>query len=223
MKSSSQHAQVDDLVVTDVAPFTLGVEISRDVGGVQREGYFLPVIHRNTTIPVSRVERVGTCEANQTHIRIRIYQGEARTTKDNLLLGDFEVSGIPRGPAGQPVDIRFTYDINGVLEVEATIVETKQKASHVVTRHAQTLSETEIRLALEAMQALKAHPREDAVNRLLLRRAERLYQELPMRERQLLDSLLAGFEEVLELRDAEAIDRYREELQAFVSTYDEPE
>ncbi|MDA7528033.1 hypothetical protein OAF98_03440 [Planctomicrobium sp.] len=70
------------------------------------------------------------------------------------------------------------------------------------------------------MQALKTHPRDEQENRFLLRRAERLYAELPLRERQLLDGLLSGFEEVLELRDKEAIEKYVEQLREFVAAYD---
>jgi molecular chaperone HscC len=130
------------------------------------------------------------------------------------------VTGIPRGPAGRPIDIRFTYDLNGVLEAEATIVETKQKATHVFTRHARGLSAEAVHRAVADMQALKLHPREDAVNRFLLRRAERLYAELPLREREVLDGLLSGFEEVLELRDAEAMERYRNSLEEFLARFE---
>ena len=63
-----RSAGLEDLVVTDVAPFTLGVEIVRDMAGTIREGYFLPIINRNSTIPISRVERVGTMAPNQTMI-----------------------------------------------------------------------------------------------------------------------------------------------------------
>ena len=104
----------------------------------------LPIIHRNTTIPVSRVKRVSTIAPNQTKIRVKVYQGENRRVDDNLLLGEFDVEGIPRRPAGQEVDVRFTYDLNGVLEVEATIVETKHKVTHVITRHARGMSAEQI-------------------------------------------------------------------------------
>lgn len=215
-----RHERLSEMVVTDVAPFTLGVEITRDVGGHDRDGYFLPIINRNTTIPVSRVERVQTRYPNQTGIKVSVYQGESRLTKDNILLGEFKVEGIPRGPAGRPIDIRFTYDLNGVLEAEATIVETKQKATHVFTRHARGLSAEGVQQAVAAMQAMKLHPREDAINRFLLRRAERLYAELPLGEREALEGLLNGFEEVLELRDAEAIERYRNSLEEFLARFE---
>ena len=166
----ARDQSVEDLVVTDVAPFTLGMEVSKTFGHEKREGYFLPIIHRNSTIPTSRVERVQTVAANQTTLAVKIYQGESRRVEDNLFLGEFEVKGIPPGPAGQPVDVRFTYDLNGVLEVEAAVVETKKSVSHVVTRHARGLSAKQIAEAVRQMEKLKTHPREESVNRLLLRR-----------------------------------------------------
>jgi len=157
-----------DLVVTDVAPFTLGVEVSKRLGHEHRSGYFLPMIERNTTIPVSRVQRLSTLEPNQTTIQVKIYQGEGRRVEDNLFLGEFELAGIPRGPAGQDVDIRFTYDLNGVLEVEALIVATKKKVSHVITRHTRGLSQEQVQHALKDMEKLKTHPREEALKRFAI-------------------------------------------------------
>lgn len=211
---------LDDLVVTDVAPFTLGVETSRQFGVEHVGGYFLPIIHRNTTLPVSQSKIVATVSPNQTKVTVRVFQGESRRVKDNLLLGEFEVDGIPRGPAGQHVEIRFTYDLNGVLEVEAMVVETRRKVSHIITRHARTMSPEAIARAVVEMQALKTHPREEANNRLLLRRAERLYQELSLFERDMLESLIDGFEESLELRDQEAIARNGAALQEFLDRHD---
>ena len=211
---------VKDLVVTDVAPFTLGVEIAKDFGPERRSGYFLPVIERNTTIPVSRCQRVGTVEPNQTNIRVRVYQGESRRVEDNLFLGEFEVHGIPRGPAGQDIDIRFTYDLNGVLEVEATVVETKKQVSHVITRYAHGLTPAQVSAAVQAMAKLKTHPREEQVNRFLLQRAERLFQELARDEREVLGQLLDGFESALAMQDPAAIERHREVLEEFLDLHD---
>ena len=172
-------AAVEELVVTDVAPFTLGIAIAKRLGGDLRDGYFDSVIDRNTTIPVSRVKRYSTVQPNQTALVVSVYQGESRRVEDNLLLGEFEVRGIPLGPAHQPVDVRFTYDLNGVLEVEATIVATKQTVSHVIARHAQGMTDAQIRAAVAAMAKLKAHPRDEEVNRFVLLRAERVFKELP--------------------------------------------
>jgi len=216
----ARQESVKDLVVTDVSPFTLGINISKQFGMERRTGYFLPLINRNTTIPVSRVERVSTVDPNQTEVVVQIYQGEHRKVEQNIHLGEFTVKGIPRGPAGQSVDIRFTYDLNGVLEVEATVVETQQKVTHVVTRHARGLTAEQIGQAVKDMTKLKTHPRSEAANRFLLRRAERLYMELPVEEREVLSHLLDGFEGSLDLQQPEVIERHREALQTFLDRHD---
>ena len=129
--------------------------------------------------------------------------------------------GIPRGPAGQAVDIRFTYDLNGVLEVEATVVATNAKANLVITQYAQKLSSQQIAQAVAEMAALKHHPREDTVNRFLLKRAERIYQELPRDARDLLSQYLDGFEGAMDQQeDPAAIERWRQLLTEFLNNYE---
>ena len=216
----AREESVNDMVVTDVAPFTLGVEVSKRMGHEHRAGYFQAIIDRNTTIPVSRSQSLSTLVPNQTSIQLKIYQGESRRVEDNLFLGEFEISGIPRGPAGQEVDIRFTYDLNGVLEVEACIVATKKKFSHVIARHAKGLSQEQIQQALKAMEKLKTHPREESVNRFLIKRAERVYQELSQEGRDALGQLLDGFEAVLSMQDIPAIEAHRKVLEEFLDRHD---
>jgi molecular chaperone HscC len=211
---------VDDLVVTDVAPFTLGISITKSFAGGLQDGYFSPIIGRNTTIPVSRIERYSTLHANQTSIHVQVYQGEARKVSENLLLGEFEVKGIPPGPPGQSVDIRLTYDLNGVLEIEATVVATKKTINHVIAKHAKGLNEEQIRRAVKAMEKLKTHPREEAVNRFVIARAERLYKELPEDLRRMLGELLDGFEAGLQTQEPETIERHRLNLEMFLSLHD---
>lgn len=211
---------VDDLVVTDVSPFTLGVETTKEFAGTLKPGYFLPIINRNTTIPVSHLRRVETVSPNQPTIRVRVFQGESRMVRDNLLITEFDVNGVPPGPPGQEIDIRFTYDLNGVLEVEATVVETKRTVTHVVTRYAKGLSKVDIDKAVRNMAELKTHPREEAENRFLLRWAERLYRELPLGDREHIDVMLGGFEEALERKDEELIEKFRIQLRQYLSAMD---
>lgn len=212
---------VEDLVVTDVAPFTLGTNVCKELGSEMRPGYFLPVIHRNTTIPISRVKRLATVAPNQPRVEIGIYQGENRRVDDNLLLAQFMIDGIPKGPPRDVLDLRFTYDLNGVLEVEATVIETGRRVSHVVTRYARDMSAEQIREAVRQMQALKIAPREEAQNRLLLQRAERIFRELPLTEKGWLGQLLDAFESALEIGDREAIEQSRQALCEFLGPLDE--
>lgn len=217
----ARNQSVDDLVVTDVAPFTLGIEVCKELGLDMQAGYFLPIIHRNTTIPVSRVQEVSPVEMNQTMVAVKIYQGESRRVEQNLLLGEFKVQGIPLGAAEERrIAVRFTYDLNGVLEVEATIVANGTKATHVVTRYAKGMSQRQIDEAVRDLQRLKTHPREEAVNRTLIQRAERIYQELPMLQREVLSRLLDQLESALALQEPKLIDQHRQALLDFLESID---
>ena len=116
--------------------------------------------------------------------------------------------------------MRFTYDLNGVLEVEATVVETQKKSSIVITQHARGLTEQQIARAIDEMQTMKTHPREETANRFLLKRAERIYRELPLMDREMLADVMDGFETALDMQDQEVIERFRLELEMFLSRYE---
>ena len=208
----ADDAAVDDMVMTDVCPFTLGVEIVKDFGRREMAGYFLPVIHRNTTIPVSKEEIVHTLRPNQRRIEVRVYQGESRKVKDNLLLGTLEVTGIPPGPAGQPVHLRFTYDLNGILEVEAYVPESGQKFHTVLAQHAKGLSKKEVESAIARMQELKFYPRDDLQNRHLVLFAERVIGEVNPHQREELEQALDSFEASLESGDKQVFESARQGL-----------
>ena len=210
------NSAVDDLVVTDVCPFTLGIEVSRQLGDELANLYFLPIIDRNTTIPASRVKRVSTVSYGQKSVDLNIYQGEGRKVTDNLLIGSFKAKGIPDGPAGQEVDVRFTYDLNGVLEVEATIVATGFKVTHVLTRYAKTLGPEQLKAALLQLQQLKVHPRDQLPSQNTLKRAERIYSELPPRLRDQLGEFIAEFEGALLSQDPKIVENVRRELESFL-------
>jgi len=142
---------VEDMVMTDVCPFTLGVEVVKEFGARRATGYFQPVIHRNTAIPVSREEEFQTLDDNQEHILLRIYQGESRRTEENLKLGELDVTGIPANPAGFAIVVRFTYDLNGLLEVEAVVRETHERFRTVLRQEQAGLSDREFERARKKM------------------------------------------------------------------------
>ncbi|MED4461688.1 Hsp70 family protein [Metabacillus fastidiosus] len=193
-----RNETLQELILTDVCPFTLGTSISKRVTNNEVEdGYFFPIIERNTPIPVSRVEKFHTVNDLQTNILVDVYQGESRYVKNNLKIGEMMVE-VPPAPAGiQEIDVRYTYDLNGLLEVEVTILSTGEKKMMIIEQNSGNLTEEEINARMEELKSIKIHPRERTENRLLLAKGERLYEEALGERRQEIAFLLEGFERVL--------------------------
>ncbi|QLG38241.1 MULTISPECIES: molecular chaperone HscC [unclassified Paenibacillus] len=209
----SRHEDLQEVILTDVCPYTLGTSVSVSLGnGRYESGMFSPIIERNTVIPVSRVERYYTIDDNQTSLTADIYQGESRVAKNNVKLGDLAIS-IPPAPGGeQAVDIRFTYDINGILEVEVTAVGTGEKKVAIIQAKETELSKEEIIERFKALEAIKIHPRERMENRLLLARGERMYEESLSEHREIIAKAMLGYEETLKRQDDKEIKKEAEKL-----------
>jgi molecular chaperone HscC len=201
-----RDATLQERVLTDVAPFTLGVEVSRREGpGLVINDLFLPIIERNTVIPASRAKVISTLHDRQKSILIRVYQGEARRAKDNILLGEFSVR-VPSAPAGKQVaDVRFTYDVNGLLEVEATVLSTGARQRIVIEGNPGLLTPEQVEQRLAALEHLKVSPRDQAENVAALARAERLYEELLGGGREAVGDDIARFLAALETDDVRTI------------------
>ncbi len=209
---------VDDLVVTDVAPFTMGISSGTKMGTRVVSGLFSPILERGTVIPASRVERFFTLEDGQTQLQVEVFQGEHSLCKDNQKLGEMLVTQLPHRRAGEAwVDVRFTYDLNGILEVEATVMDTGRVSHLVLERRPGKLSATQIERAREAMTRIKFHPRDSLPNRTALARADALYVETSGYERELLGQALGRLRAALETQDAALIDPAREALNALVA------
>ncbi|MFT3706249.1 MAG: Hsp70 family protein [Archangium sp.] len=118
------------IMITDVAPYTLGVEVmTRTDSGTPLSGMFSPIIQRNSTIPISRTEVYRTTHDDQRAVQIRVFQGEDRFAKNNAFLDEYLVEGVPSGKAGvEAVAVTFTYDLNGILQVKTKVVSTGKEA-----------------------------------------------------------------------------------------------
>ena len=198
----SRDAALEEVVMTDVAPYSMGIAVSRHLDrSTMSNGHYDPIIERNSVIPMSRVKRYVPSSNQQSALRIDIYQGEARMVADNIKLGQLTVA-LPSGSRDEnSVDVRFTYDVNGLLQVEATLVRTGKVASLLIEGNPGVLAEDEIKARFAALSELKIHPRERIENRTLLARGERLYQLLRGRLREQMGDELLRFEQALETQD----------------------
>lgn len=197
-----RNVSLKEMILTDVCPYTLGTDvIRRSNNGSVDSGYFLPIIERNTPIPVSRVERLYTAHDQQSIISVEVYQGESRLVKNNVKIGELQVA-VPKAERGeQSIDVRYTYDINGVLEVEVTVVKTQERKTIVIEQNPGQSTPEVIQARLQELAHLKIHPRDRSENRLLLARCERLYEEYIGQEREYIAQLTYEFERVLATQD----------------------
>ncbi|HEY0312847.1 MAG TPA: molecular chaperone HscC [Allosphingosinicella sp.] len=209
-----RDAALDEIRLTDVCPFTLGVDVAeRDQFGVLHTGLFAPIIERNTVIPASRIHSFSTMADNQRRVRFGIYQGEARHVAGNVKLGEMTVPVPPR-PAGEvQVDCRFSYDVSGLLEVDVTIPSTGVAKQLLICDDKDAPSDADVANRREVLAALKVHPREAAPNAAALARAERCYESLLGDRRDFVGRLIDSFETVLQRQDPRGIETYRAELE----------
>jgi len=150
----SGEYRAKDIVLLDVTPLSLGVEV---LGGL-----FDVVIPKNTTIPTRKTKIYTTAEDNQTSVWIKVYQGERKIARENRLLGEFELSGIPPAPRGVPqIEVTFDIDVNGILTVSAVEKATGKKAD--IKIHARTgLTEEEIQRMIKEAQEKEEEDRKRA-------------------------------------------------------------
>jgi molecular chaperone HscC len=216
----ARDAALDDVVLTDVMPYSLGIIAAAPVGERMVNDRFSPIIERNTPVPVSRVERYHTVADQQRQILVDVRQGESPVGSENLSLGKLEVAVKP-APAGQAgVEVRFTYDANGLLEVEARTHPDGERHELIIESQGARLSPAEIAATRERLQALKRHPRDEADNRYLIERAKRLFEDRLGNDRTMLQDWLAQFEAVLQTQDERQIRQARQQFKDALDSID---
>lgn len=165
----NKDQSLKEVVLTDVCPFSLGIAVGSD-------DQFSPILERNIVIPASRVSTYSAMHKGQREIHVQIYQGEHRLCRENVFLGELTVK-LPPNDDCLAIDVRFSYNPNGILDVDVHVPATGENLQKVVINQQSTMSELQIEKAREQLQTLKIHPRDQLLNKSLLLRAERLYSE----------------------------------------------
>ncbi len=209
----SRNAKLDEIILTDVCPYTLGTQIARrDPNGQVHNGYFHPIILRNSTVPISREDVFYPMHDQQHQLTIDIFQGENPLVANNIKLGEITLDLDKRKRNEENgVTVRFTYDINGLLQVEVTELATQRRHELLLEQNPGLLTPEDIRARLAALAELKVHPRHQQENIAALARAERLYEEF-LHERSQLQDWIMHFRATIESQDVALIERHRVQL-----------
>ena len=209
----------DGILITDVCPYTLGVSILGYIGGIPVDDIFDVIIPRNITIPVTKEKIYGTVQDNQTAVEIKVYQGENKKASANNFLGNFMIENIPPEPAfKQKVNIAFSYDTNGILQVEGTIVNTGEKVDITVeTTGVEMVKEIDLDAWKDAPDSRKYRAVINKAEKLINNDEAELHEiDMDMLIRQIKKGLLEG-------EDKAVLNKYKDELSEILYAIEEEE
>lgn len=189
---------IKDLVLTDICPFTLGVSVVNYVN--EKNPIMSALIERNSVLPCSKTDWYTNVRDNQPKITLGIYQGEAYYCNDNLKLGSIEMEVQPVKKGENHLKVCFTYDINGILEVEVTDCtnpESERTKREVLASENLRLSEEEINRRLEELQAYKLLPCGGIRAKMVMARGERLFSQTLGSRRRMVSAVMQKVQEAV--------------------------
>lgn len=193
-----RNINVKDILLTDVCPFSLGIAT---VGDEILENKFSAIIDRNSILPTSIAQIYTTTYDFQEIIKIEVYQGESLDITNNIKLGEFDVK-VPKNIKGKElVEVRFTYDINGILEVQTTVLSNNDIKKQVIVSKGSRLTKEEINKKLKELSKYKLNNKDTDESKMLIAVGERLFEEASGEIRNRISYLLSYYSEMLKTHD----------------------
>ena len=205
----------EGLMAIDVCPYTLGLSVSRtNAAGKLEHGFFDPLIKKNTPIPTRQSEIYSTSSDNQEIVHIEVYQGEGTRVEENVLVSDdIYVHGIPKAPAGhERIEVTFSYDINGLIQVEAVVLSTGERIQEVIQSQEGVMSEEEKSEAIVRMEEEEGTSEAYERAKKAIHRAEKLKTACSEDDKVRLDEQIQLLQEAIDAEDVRAIERNEQKL-----------
>ncbi|MGL5436477.1 MAG: Hsp70 family protein [Lachnospiraceae bacterium] len=215
----ARNKDIKELVLTDICPFTLGTNVVNYADNSRP--IMSPIIERNSILPTSKNQFYSNAYDNQARIEIGIYQGEAFHVEDNLKLGaiSMDILAMPKGAVG--IEVYFSYDINGILEVEVIDHTKKERKKTVLVSQQLKMSETEIAKRLQVLHNLKLQPPGSERVRYVIAKGERLFVETTGEKREKVAEMLQWLGEALRTRNDQEISQRSKIAAAFFRELEE--
>ena len=172
-------------------------------------------------VPASRQESYFTVEIGQTEINLQVFQGESPKVKNNLFLGEINVPVRHNEKYHEQMDVRFSYDVNGLLEIDILVPSSGLKINKLIENRPGSLTEKEKSKSIKRLSNLKVLPRDREEIRSILARAERVYESLLGDKRDLLAQLLTEYEKVLARQNPREIIKASEDFEKNLDKLDD--
>lgn len=202
---------IKDYILTDICPFSLGVNVKNPSDPTNP--FMSMIINRNSVLPCTKMQIYETSYDNQEIISVKVLQGESLYANENKLLGEMKISVAPKPKGEESITIRYSYDINGILIVEVTVLSTGTVYKKVIS---EDISEEELQQRIAQLEAMKADPAELTENKLLLERLKALYEEVAPYNKDTVKMFMEWFMNALDSGSYAKIESYRLQIKELI-------
>lgn len=212
-----RKAEIKDIVLTDVCPFTLGIAVRSETNKLNGDLVMSGIIPRNAPLPVAKQQHYYTTTDFQNTIRLQVYQGENYYVKDNLKMGEMAIPVTPKPKGEERVTVTFSYDINGMLLVTAEVPSQRKQHRMVIVGRDESTEQERINRVRE-LASLKVEE-ENPENIALIRCALQIFEEAPLEVKIKINELLIAYERSLTSNRIQIREHAKKNLIAFLSLY----